>query len=327
MAKPSPDVAAGRSRSGRRADAGRRSDRLAALWAFARPHTIVGTTISLAGLLAIAYADVGAPGRVHAVALSMAWLSALAANVFIVGLNQITDVAIDRVNKPALPLPAGELSSRQARRIVAVAAVTSLVAAAAVSPILLATVSTSMAIGAAYSLPPLRLKRHAFWAAASISAVRGVLVNVGLYATFRQILGAEIAIPPAVWTLAGFVAAFSVAIAIGKDIPDVAGDRAHAIGSVAVRLGPARALAAVRAILATAYVAVIAVGLAGLPGVHGPTLAAGHGLLLLALWLGTRRTDPHSRASVRDAYALIWRLFYAEYLVFPVACLVAAGWS
>ncbi|CAN0387979.1 unnamed protein product, partial [Ectocarpus sp. 13 AM-2016] len=36
-------------------------------------------------------------------------------NVFITGLNQITDVEIDKVNKPYLPIPAGNLTSRAAK--------------------------------------------------------------------------------------------------------------------------------------------------------------------------------------------------------------------
>ena len=44
-------------------------------------------------------------------------------NVFIIGINQIEDVEIDRLNKPWLPIAAGDLSLEAARRIVAVAAI------------------------------------------------------------------------------------------------------------------------------------------------------------------------------------------------------------
>ena len=50
-----------------------------------------------------------------AVALAQALTSALLMNVCIVGLNQLYDVEIDKVNKPYLPLASGEMSMRQAR--------------------------------------------------------------------------------------------------------------------------------------------------------------------------------------------------------------------
>ena len=67
---------------------------LKALWLFARPHTIVGTSLSVTALfiIAMAYADTS-------VLLWQDWLialiSCLGANVYIVGLNQLTDIEID----------------------------------------------------------------------------------------------------------------------------------------------------------------------------------------------------------------------------------------
>ena len=44
--------------------------------------------------------------------LMQALIPALLMNVCIVGLNQIFDVPIDRINKPYLPLASGEFSVR-----------------------------------------------------------------------------------------------------------------------------------------------------------------------------------------------------------------------
>jgi len=46
---------------------------------------------------------------------------ALLMNLYITGLNQITDVEIDKVNKPDLVIPAGDLRLRDASFIVVVA--------------------------------------------------------------------------------------------------------------------------------------------------------------------------------------------------------------
>ena len=57
----------------------------------------------------------GQLGMPAAVALTQALVSALLMNVCIVGLNQLYDVEIDKVNKPYLPLASGEMTMRQAR--------------------------------------------------------------------------------------------------------------------------------------------------------------------------------------------------------------------
>ena len=78
------------------------------LWRFSRPHTIIGTALSIVGLYAIAASDrARRPGSADLLATLVA---GLAVNIAIVGINQITDVEIDRINKPFLPIAAGELS-------------------------------------------------------------------------------------------------------------------------------------------------------------------------------------------------------------------------
>ncbi len=62
----------------------------------------------------------GDQGAAAAAALLQALVPALLMNICIVGLNQLYDVEIDRVNKPYLPLASGELSERQGRWVVGV---------------------------------------------------------------------------------------------------------------------------------------------------------------------------------------------------------------
>ena len=50
--------------------------------------------------------------------LMQALIPALLMNICIVGLNQIFDVPIDRVNKPYLPLASGEFSARTGTSLV-----------------------------------------------------------------------------------------------------------------------------------------------------------------------------------------------------------------
>ena len=78
----------------------------------------------------------------------------LTVNIAIVGVNQITDVEIDRINKPWLPIAAGELSLGAARVIVA--SCTALRSAMAVTQgaVVTVAVAAALAVGALYSLPP-----------------------------------------------------------------------------------------------------------------------------------------------------------------------------
>ncbi len=95
------------------------------LWCFARPHTVYGTSASLLGLYLLAGFAAAEPRLLLAALpqVGVAWSACLAA---IVGLSQLTDIEIDRINKLHLPLAAGSLSWRQGVGIVATCGVASL---------------------------------------------------------------------------------------------------------------------------------------------------------------------------------------------------------
>ena len=300
---------------------------LHAFWKFSRPHTVVGTTLSIFGLSLIAIAtpstvpatpatDLGLP---PVVAILLTLLACLGGNVYIVGLNQLEDVEIDRINKPQLPLASGEFSRRQGWVIVAIAGLMAIAIALTQGRFLTATVGLSLLIGTAYSLPPMRLKRFPFWASLCIFSVRGVIVNLGLFLHIQDKLGASPYIPPTVWTLTLFILVFTWAIALLKDIPDLEGDRLYQISTFALRLGQRTVFRLTRGVLALCYVAMMAAGLA-IPTLNPWIMILAHGLALLALWLQSRRVDFADKSTVTRFYQFIWKLFFLEYLMFPLAC-------
>lgn len=306
----------------------------AALWAFSRPHTIWGTLLSVIALGVLAFvlppaSPLAAAGidPLRCLALvAAALLPALAATVFIVGLNQLTDVAIDRINKPQLPLASGRFSQRQGQSIVAITAVAALLLAAMQGPVLFTTVAVSMAIGTAYSCRPLRLKRFPFWAALCIVGVRGVVVNVGFFSHFRTAFSPAAAaiLPPEVIALSAFVMIFTLAIALFKDIPDLRGDRQHRIFTLTVRLGPSLVFSLCRWILTASYGLMILLALSGaLPSIHRGFLALSQLLLLTVMWIRSLAVNVWHDEQTKAFYRLIWKLFFLEYLLFPVAALVA----
>jgi homogentisate phytyltransferase / homogentisate geranylgeranyltransferase len=297
----------------------RRPAALAVLWRFSRPHTLVGTFLSAAGLYLIAVAALPGAGIDH---LLWVMLAGACVNVAIVGVNQITDVEIDRVNKPHLPLAAGELSVAAAWRIVAVCAVVPVVLGLTQGPLETSAVVAALAVGAAYSLPPVRLKRHPVVASLCISGVRAVAVNLGMYGHFSLAFGGRLEIPPSVWALTLFVLPFSFAIAVLKDVPDREGDRRFGVGTFTVRLGPRRAAGLGIAALVAAYAGMAVLGPLLVDDADGAVLAAGHLAALAAVVAMARRADPADPVAFTRFYLGVWVLFFLEYALVPLAVLV-----
>jgi homogentisate phytyltransferase/homogentisate geranylgeranyltransferase len=293
---------------------------LGVLWRFSRPHTLLGTFISATGLYLIAVASLPGSGLDH---LFWVMVAGAGVNVAIVGVNQLTDVEIDRVNKPHLPLAAGELSREGAWRIVALAAAVPVVLALTQGVLETLAVLAALAVGAAYSLPPVRLKRFPVVAAICISGVRAVAVNLGMYGHFSLAFGGSLVIPDAVWALTLFVLPFSFAIAVLKDVPDREGDRRFRIATFTVRLGPRRAFRLGLAALVAAYAAMVVLGPLLVDDADGAVLALGHGLALALLLVWARRADPADPAAFTGFYLRVWALFFLEYVLVPAAVLAA----
>jgi homogentisate phytyltransferase/homogentisate geranylgeranyltransferase len=289
---------------------------LSTLIGFARPHTVIATTVQVITLFLI----VGGRAALERdsfglVALALA--ACLLLNLYVVGLNQLTDVAIDRINKPWLPVAAGTLTPQQARLLVAGAGLGALALGALAGIYLLLTIVLIMLIGSAYSLPPTRLKRFPLAAALSIAAARGVIANLGLALHYREQLGG--ALPVLTLSLLGiFFFGFGLVIAIYKDIPDDEGDRQHAIETFTTRLGKRRALDIGRAVLAICYALPIGLALAGLPAGDALFLLVSHAVIFAVFWAVSTRVDLGRQRSVSSFYMFLWALFYVEFAVLSV---------
>ncbi len=296
----------------------------ATLWTFCRPHTMAGTALAVVTLYLVAAHDTG---RHDLVLLSIVAAASLAVNVHVVGLNQLTDIGIDRINKPHLPLAAGTLGVERARRIVLWAGGLSLGFAALAGPALVAAVVAIAAVGSAYSLPPLRLKRRPLAAALAIASARAVIGNLGVYLTFTSGFGGPGRVPVHVAALVTFMFGFMIAIAILKDAPDAEGDRRYGVSTYAIRFGPHRVAVVAAWIVAGLQLGMIVLGILGLPGLHGPLTAYGHTALLAALGGLTLRCNPADRRSLSRFYRGIWALLYVELPLYAAACLLAGSAS
>ncbi|MFB2934914.1 homogentisate phytyltransferase [Aerosakkonemataceae cyanobacterium BLCC-F154] len=291
-------------------------------WKFSRPHTVIGTTCSVVGLYLMAIASVN-----HNINLSLiwqllgAWVACLGGNIYIVGLNQLEDVEIDKINKPHLPLASGEFTRKQAILIISISAILAILIAGLMGPFLLGMVGISLAIGTAYSLPPIRLKRFPFWAAICIFTVRGAIVNLGLFLHFRWVLKANQEITPEVWALTLFILVFTVAIAIFKDIPDLEGDKQYNITTFTIQLGQKTVFNLSLWLLTTCYLGIVIAGILWLPSINTKFLVITHLFALGLLWWQSRKVDLQDKMAIAKFYQFIWKLFFLEYLLFPLACL------
>jgi homogentisate phytyltransferase/homogentisate geranylgeranyltransferase len=291
---------------------------LRTLWEFSRPHTIIGTALAVCALYVLA---THAAQRQDPGLWAVVLLASLAVNLYVVGLNQLTDVEIDRISKPHLPLAAGSLRRASAVAIVAAAGSVALLLAGLQGRYLFVAIALILVIGTGYSLPPVRLKRFPLLAAASIVAARAIVANLGVYLAYSAALTGRAQLPGYVLLLVGFMAGFAAVIALMKDIPDVEGDRRHRISTLVLTIGPQRTLRLCQVVLTVCYTAVIVAGLVGIPGASGWVLAAAHAGALAVMWLAGARVDGADQDAVRRYYMLIWKLFYFEFVAFPVAVL------
>jgi homogentisate phytyltransferase/homogentisate geranylgeranyltransferase len=130
--------------------------------------------------------------------------------------------------------------------------------------------------------------------------------------------------------------AFGLVIAVMKDVPDIAGDRAHQVRSFSVRFGPRRcfrgAVAALVSLLGvTGGVCLVAAAkAAGLGGGRGGGLgggrAVGRAVVGAIAWAAAvrvgrkgRQVEAREGEEVYGYYMFLWQLFYLAYLLLPLA--------
>lgn len=291
-----------------------------AIYKFLRPHTIRGTVLASVTGVARALTEGGSAfswGLLPNAILGMVAL--LCGNAFIVGINQIYDVDIDRVNKPFLPVAAGELGSRAAWALVLGCGVVGpLIVKLLFSPLIFGLYMFGTTIGTLYSVPPFRLKRFPVAAGLTIACVRGFLLNFGVYYATCEALGRTFAWNPSVAFLARFMTVFAAIIAVTKDLPDIEGDKKYDIQTLSTRLGVGPIAKGATVALLLNYVHAVATALLSGAGVfHRPFMVFGHVAAAIYLIKSYTKLQPDSMPSVKTYYKRIWDLFYLEYAMYP----------
>lgn len=279
------------------------------IWRFARPHTIIGSTVSITTLYIMACNGVEFE---HVPLLLLSILTGILCNIYIVGINQIEDIEIDKINKPFLPLASGELSISEGRWIIRSCFAGALILSFLISSKLILIVGGSMAIGWAYSRPPLYLRKHHLPAALAIASVRGILINLGGFYVFNELINGKSELSTDIIILCVFITGFSIVIAWFKDLPDVKGDSQFKINSIAVLYSQKTAMIAGHLLLIPSYVSSIILYSGR------PLMSIGHIILLIlflanSIWLSFDRSQTY-----RSYYKRFWYLFFAEYVLYGI---------
>jgi 4-hydroxybenzoate polyprenyltransferase len=154
-------------------------------------------------------------------------------------INQIYDLAIDRVNKPKRPLPSGTLSIPQAWGFTIAAFVVAWALAWLAAPegrreCFWIVMFTSVLVWA-YSAPPFRTKRHGIWANITIAIPRGLLLKVAGWSTVKTVFGLE------PWFIGSVFGLFLLGAASTKDFADIEGDRADGCETLPILYGVKKA--------------------------------------------------------------------------------------
>jgi geranylgeranylglycerol-phosphate geranylgeranyltransferase len=181
----------------------------------------------------------------NAAGAALATVSIACAIAFAQVVNDISDVDLDRLDKPHRPLPTGAISLAAARATAITTAAACLLAAAASRPATFAFAVVLIALSWLYST---HLKSTVLAGNVVVAALASSTVTFGAVAAG--------AVPPRVLALQAMLATFSLAFEVLKTAVDASGDAAGDVRTVATRFG-ARAAARLSAVLCLAFVATV----------------------------------------------------------------------
>jgi homogentisate phytyltransferase/homogentisate geranylgeranyltransferase len=258
---------------------------------------------------------------IAAMQAAQAVAAAVLMNVAIVGINQVYDKKLDRVNKPYLPMASGAFSSDMALSVIAVSTTASfMIGVWSGSSALMWALVISLLLGIVYSVdaPGLRWKKSPLLAATCVLFVRAVIVQLGFFA---HALGRELTdfnFPINLWCAIGFMTVYGIVIALFKDLPDMEGDMKQNVRTLSVRLGPSFVFNLCLALLSIAYGTAVFMSVVHAPTTISRVVGAVHSVVIVTLLAASRRVDVSSSDSLYDFYIrFIWKAFYLEYFLLP----------
>jgi 4-hydroxybenzoate polyprenyltransferase len=312
--------------------------------ALARPFTLLPPLLGIISGAVCAWGSAHNPDLTRAVTasviLTVALGSACAAflNAANNALNQIYDLEIDRINKPKRPLPAGDLTLRQAWIFTWIMYAIGLLPTWLVvvypyttwrakffAPLpwhecffiyLAAFVATFV-----YSVPAFgRTKAHPIGANLTIAIPRGCLLKV---AGWTMVARATTGEP---WFIGSIFMIFLLGAASTKDFSDIVGDRAGGVRTLPIALGVRKAAYVIAPFFVIPWLLMpLGAWLGILTGNRVALTALGIGLALwgvYTLWLIVRNPDELTATENHPSWRHMYLMMMAAQIGFAVAYVV-----
>ena len=236
------------------------------------------------------------------VALTRAFVVVVGFVAFAVAVNDLSDLAIDRVNlptDPSRPLASGAASAREMRAVALVSGVVAVAGSATIGRLSVAVTGAGLALALAYSLPPLQLSKRGVVAPLVLPfAFVAVPFLTGILAAGSVVTAADLAL------LGGLYLGFVGRILL-KDFRDVRGDALLGKRTFLVRHGrvPTCRLSSVLWVLGSST-------LAAVTGLRAPVVVAYGVLVVVALVLLralSRSNGPRQDEALVGAIAIVGR--------------------
>ncbi|KAH9715685.1 homogentisate phytyltransferase 1 [Citrus sinensis] len=255
---------------------------LISFYRLTRPYTWTGTVIAITSVSFLPIQNLADLTPTFFMGILKALVPAVLMNIYVVTLNQLYDVEIDKVNKPDLPLASGDFSRGTG---IAIALISSL------------------------TLPFLRWKGHPFLAPFSMMILMGLVYQLLFFIHIQKYMLARpvVITKPLVFATA-FMCVLSFANGLLKDVPDVDGDRKFDIQTLSVIVGRERVFWFCVYMMLTAYGAAILVGASSSFPLSKLVTVICHSILAFILWLRAKTVDLSSNASTLSFYMFIWKL-------------------
>ncbi|KAK1378332.1 Homogentisate geranylgeranyltransferase [Heracleum sosnowskyi] len=239
-------------------------------------------------------------------------------NVYVGCLNQVTDLEIDKVNKPHFVLVTGEYTVGQAKAIAAALALMAFTMGILFnSPSLFAGLVAYFLVGTAYSveLPLLRWKKNPFLAAFVIISLLLSIASSSYIHSQTFVLGRPLVFTRPFAFILFLDILFGIVVALMKDIPDVDGDRAFGIQTFSIMHGKRKVFDFCISILLTVYGVGMLIGALSSSPLNKLVTVFGHGALGFLLWTRSQSLNLDDKSLVESFYMFTWKLLYVEYLL------------
>ncbi|XP_019435698.1 PREDICTED: naringenin 8-dimethylallyltransferase 2, chloroplastic-like [Lupinus angustifolius] len=297
-------------------------DALSILYHFSRPYAAFGLAMMSTSMSLLAVEKLSDLSLTFFTGWLQIMVATICKHIFNGGLNQLSDVEIDKINKPYLPLPSGKLSYTNGVFIVASSLILGLWFAWMIgSWPLFWTLSGSYVFSAAYSVdvPFLRWKKSPLLTAMNYVLDMAIIMPLGYFLHMQtHVLKRPTTFPRQLIFCTTIISIFAIVIALFKDIPDMEGDGKFGIRSLSLRLGQKRVFWICISLLQMVYGGTILAGLTSTFLWSRISISMGHAILASVLWYRAKSVDLTNNDAIQSFYMFIWKLLSAECFLMPL---------